>query len=114
MSFVAVVELVSVEQYLRATYRSDCDFVDGEVLKRNVGEFDHGSTQREILFYLGITYPLLRPRLVPEQRVQVTPTRFRVPDVCLLAEAAGYERIALTPPAPGIEILSPEDTLSRY
>ena len=33
--------LVPVEEYLRTTYRPDCDYVDGEVLERNVGEKDH-------------------------------------------------------------------------
>ena len=31
--------LVPVEEYLRTTYRPDCDYVDGEVLERNVGDF---------------------------------------------------------------------------
>ena len=30
--------LVSVEEYLRTSYRPDCDFVEGRVLERNVGE----------------------------------------------------------------------------
>ena len=29
--------LVSVEEYLSATYRPDCDFVDGVLIERNVG-----------------------------------------------------------------------------
>ncbi|HWF07355.1 MAG TPA: Uma2 family endonuclease [Bryobacteraceae bacterium] len=83
---MAVGTQVSVEEYLHTSYRPDCDYVDGEVLERNLGEKDHGSTQREILFYLGNRYPGLRRRLLPEQRVQVKTTRFRIPDVCILAE----------------------------
>ena len=30
--------LISVEEYLRTSYRPDCDYVDGEVLERNMGE----------------------------------------------------------------------------
>jgi Uma2 family endonuclease len=105
--------LVSVEEYLRTSYRPDCDYVDGEIVERNLGEFEHSSAQREILLYLVNRYPLLRRRLVPEQRVQVTATRFRVPDVCVLAEGVNYEKIVRTPPALCIEILSPEDTMTR-
>ena len=45
--------LISVEEYLRTSYRPDCDYVDGEVQERNVGEFDHSSCQMKILMYLG-------------------------------------------------------------
>jgi Uma2 family endonuclease len=111
---MAVGTLVSVEEYLHTSYRPDCDYVDGEVQERNVGEFEHGSLQREILIYLSGRYPRLRWRLVPEQRVQVSSTRFRVPDVCLLAEDAPREKIVTTPPMLCIEILSPEDRMTRY
>ncbi len=105
--------LVSVEEYLRTSYRPDCDYVDGEVVARNLGEFEHGSLQREILVYLSAHYPSFRKRLIPEQRVQVKATRFRVPDICFLAEGAPRQKIVTVPPALCIEILSPEDTLTR-
>jgi Uma2 family endonuclease len=104
---------ISVDEYLRTSYRPDCDYVDGEVVERNLGEREHSSTQREILFYLGDHYPALRKRLLPEQRVQVAATRFRIPDICVLSAGAPWEKIIMTPPALCIEILSPEDTMSR-
>jgi len=105
--------LIPVEEYLRTSYSPDCDFVDGEVLERNVGELEHSSTQREILFYLQTRYPHLRRRLLPEQRVQVSITRFRIPDVCVRAEGAPREAIVRTAPALCIEILSPEDRMNK-
>jgi hypothetical protein len=36
---------MSLEEYLRASYHPDCDYVDGEVQERNWGEFDHALTQ---------------------------------------------------------------------
>jgi Uma2 family endonuclease len=110
---MAVGTFVSVEEYLHTSYRPDCDYVDGEVQERNVGERDHGRLQREMLFYLAGRYPRLRERLFPELRVQVKATRFRIPDVCVLAEDAPEEQIATTPPILCIEILSPEDRMSR-
>jgi Uma2 family endonuclease len=50
---------------------------------------------------------------VPEQRVQIKATRVRIPDVCILAENAPHEKIIRTPPLLCIEILSPEDTMSK-
>ena len=46
-----------------------------------------------------------------ERRMQVSPTRFRVPDVMLVRESKLLERIVRTPPLLCIEVLSPDDTL---
>jgi hypothetical protein len=35
----------SLADYLRTSYRPDCDYVDGEVQERNGGEFDHAAVQ---------------------------------------------------------------------
>ena len=43
--------LVSVEEYLNTSYRPDCDYVDGRVVERNLGELDHSDLQGEIVHY---------------------------------------------------------------
>lgn len=68
---MAVGVLVSLEEYLHTSYRPDCDYVDGEVRKRHLGEFEHSSTQGEIGFYLRSHYAGMKGRVLPEQRVQV-------------------------------------------
>ena len=104
--------LISVEEYLRTSYRPDCDYVDGEVLERNVGEKDHSSLQKKILLFLAAREARLGICVFPEQRVQVSPTRFRIPDVCVtLGEPP--EQIFTKPPFICIEILSPEDRWPR-
>ena len=113
MKIMATGVLVSVEEYLRTGYRPDCDYLDGEVVERNLGEFEHSRTQREILFFLGGHYPQLRERLLPEQRVQVRINRYRIPDICIVAADAVGQKIVTTPPELCIEILSPEDTLTK-
>ena len=37
--------LIPVEVYLTCVYRPDCDYVDGEVLERNLGEREHSYVQ---------------------------------------------------------------------
>ena len=37
----AVPTMVSVDEYLHTAYHPDCDYVDGVVEDRNVGEKDH-------------------------------------------------------------------------
>jgi len=104
--------LVSVEEYLRTSYRPDCDYVDGEIVERNLGELDHSDLQGEIIAYFRTR---LRSRGVfayPEQRVQVSATRFRIPDVCVLTSKPS-EQIVRTPCLIAIEILSEEDRIGQ-
>jgi Uma2 family endonuclease len=113
MKIMATEVLVSVDEYLRMGYRPDCDYLDGEVVSRNLGEFEHNRTQREILFFLAAHYPQLRERLLLGQRVLVRANRYRIPDICIVAAEAVGQKIVTTPPDLCIEILSPEDTLTR-
>ena len=109
--FMATSSLVSVREYLSTSYRPDCDYVDGVVLERNLGEYDHARLQSELLVYFHARRKEWGLRVVPDQRVQVSPTRFRVPDICaVLGEPA--EQIFRTPPFICIEILSKDDRLS--
>jgi Uma2 family endonuclease len=109
---MATGSLVSVHEYLSTSYRPDCDYVDGVVLERNLGEYDHASLQRELIVYFDARRKEWGIRVVPEQRVQVSPTRFRVPDVCVvLGEPA--EQIFKTPPFICIEVLSADDRFSE-
>src|ERR1700682_1260705 len=98
-------ELISVSEYLSTTYRPDCDYVDGVVLERNFGEYDHARLQGEVLAYFHARRKKWGLRAAPEQRVQVSLTRFRVPDVCVVVGEPA-EQIFRTPPFICIEILS--------
>jgi Uma2 family endonuclease len=46
-------------------------------------------------------------------RTRVSRTRVRIPDICLIRGDAPREQVTITPPLLCIEILSPEDRLSR-
>ncbi len=105
--------LVSVDEYLHTTYDPDCDYVDGLVLERNVGEKDHAKVQRDILLYLHERRELWNIFVIQEQRLQLAPTRFRIPDVCVVVGPEPDEQIFTRPPFLCIEILSPEDRMSR-
>ena len=103
---------VSIHEYLSTSYRPDCDYVDGEVQERILGEFDHARLQMAVAGYYFARRKEWGITVVPEQRVQVSPTRFRVPDVCVtLGEPDG--QIFRKPPLICIEVLSPDDRLSR-
>jgi Uma2 family endonuclease len=105
--------LISIAEYLSTSYRPDCDYVDGEVQERNLGEYDHAKIQGFLsAFFLGKRKEW-GIRVVPETRVQVKESRFRVPDVCVLAGDAPIEQILRYPPLLCIEVLSPSDTVAR-
>lgn len=104
--------LISVEEYLATSYRPDCDYVEGQVEERNLGERDHSNLQMIVSAYLFARRKQWDIQVYPEQRVQVKPNRFRIPDICVVLGAT-EEQIFTTPPFLCIEILSPEDRMSR-
>jgi Uma2 family endonuclease len=104
---------ITAEEYLSTVYEHDCEFVDGVIEKRDLGEFEHAYLQGILVGiflanrHVWGVYPL------PEQRVQTQKKHFRVPDVTVLRERTPRERILTRPPLLVIEIQSPEDTLRR-
>jgi Uma2 family endonuclease len=105
--------LVTVEEYLRTVYRPDCEYVDGRVEERNLGEHDHGLLQAFLSALFTNNRTAWGVRTVTEVRTQVRGTRFRVPDVSVLRADSPREQIIKHPPLIAIEILSPEDRLNR-
>ena len=105
--------LVSVEDYLSTSYEgSDREYVDGQIVERNLGEKDHSRPQRKLIGFFIANENKLRTYGFPEQRVQVKPTRFRVPDVCVYIGSEPDQQVFRIPPFLAIEILSKEDRAS--
>jgi Uma2 family endonuclease len=105
--------LLSIDEYLRTSYHPDADYVDGEIEERNLGEYEHARLQ---FILAGIFTRYEREwnlRGAIEQRILVAPQRVRICDVCLIDRGATRERVLRTPPVLCVEILSPEDRLSR-
>ncbi len=102
---------MSVEEYLETCYRPDREYIDGVVLERNLGEDDHSSLQTAFAIYFGNRQKEWNIRVRTEQRVQVSTTRYRVPDVCVMFNQGPREPIVTKPPFLCIEILSRRDTV---
>jgi|WetSurMetagenome_2_1015567.scaffolds.fasta_scaffold310083_2 Uma2 family endonuclease len=103
---------IPLAQYLASTYEPDCDYVDGEIEERNVGERTHARLQARITAYLLAHYEAQGVEVFTEIRVRVSPSRFRIPDVCATIGDPG-EEVLTKPPFLCVEILSPEDGMSR-
>jgi Uma2 family endonuclease len=104
---------VSVEEYLSTVYEHDCEYVDGVIEERDLGEFEHAYIQGLLIGSFlknreawGV-YPL------PEQRVQTEKTHFRVPDVVVLREGSIREPILTHPPLLAVEVQSPDIPLRK-
>ncbi len=111
---MAIATQMSVEEYLRTSFDPDCEYVDGEVLERSAGEIDHNWLQRALLFYIMSREKTLGVVIIQEQRLQLNQKHYRVPDL-MIVEGVGKpkERIITRPPLVCIEVLSPEDRMSR-
>ncbi len=105
--------ITPVSEYLSASYRPDREYLDGTILERNLGELDHSRLQIVLAGYLLNLESSLGIFALTEQRVQVRPTRFRIPDVCVMKGGRPDEQIITRPPFLCIEILSKDDRLSE-
>jgi Uma2 family endonuclease len=104
---------VSVEEYLSTVYEHDCEYVDGVIEERDLGEFEHAFLQGILVSIFNNHRTDWKILCLPEQRVQTQHNHFRVPDLTILRSGAPRERVLTRPPLLVIEIQSPEDTLRR-
>ncbi len=105
--------LLSIDEYLHTSYKPDVDFVDGEIEERNLGEFEHARIQTALASFFFTREKDWQIKAVVEQRIRVSPTRVRICDLAILSATAPREAVTETPPLICIEILSPENRLSR-
>ncbi len=105
---------VSVQTYLSSMYHPDRDFLDGQLLERNVGENPHSRLQRFFVLAFAKHDAEWNLEVLPEQRVQVGSSRFRVADICVITVGeADDDLIVSRPPVLCIEVLSREDHMSE-
>lgn len=105
------VVLVSPSEYLSASYRPDRELIDGRLIERNVGEYDHSNLQGALILWLRSHQRAWNIRVLPEQRLRVSANRFRIPDICVISRDQKIESVFTKPPLVCIEVLSKDDTL---
>jgi Uma2 family endonuclease len=109
---MASTTLVSLDEYLTTVYDPDREYVDGELIERNMGEADHAGLQGILTAWLFSQRKALGIHVFPELRLQVAPKRYRIPDVAVTTTKI-QGRVMRKPPLLCIEVLSPEDRASR-
>jgi Uma2 family endonuclease len=101
---------LSIEEFIEAGYDREFELVDGEVTKRNVGNFDHSLIETLLAAWFlnhGRDWKIV---CLIEMDVMILPTSLLRPDVTLVRPGAHPDRLT-EPPLLVVEILSPSDTL---
>lgn len=102
---------IPLQEYLGKVYRPDREYVDGEIRERKMGKYEHARVQALLAAWFGAHERDWGMQVVTEQRVQVSSTRVRIPDVALLSPGPQPD-VIVNPPLLVIEILSPDDSYS--
>ena|SRR5271157_1022129 len=104
--------LVTVDEYLNTSYEPDMDYVDGVLVRRNVGTQLHSFLQAILTIYFGTLRDSHLLRVLPEARLLVNAAtrRHRVPDVMAVEVPYQKGKVVVDVPAIVVEILSPDDT----
>ncbi|MGA3040175.1 MAG: Uma2 family endonuclease [Bryobacteraceae bacterium] len=105
--------LVSEQEYLTTSYEPECEFDNGKLLARNTGELPHSLLMTAVACFLHERARQHRIQVLPILRIRIGSGRYRVPDVCVYKQPAPRDPIPNRPPFIAIEILSPEDRMSR-
>jgi Uma2 family endonuclease len=105
--------LISVEEYLSTEYEPDCEYNEGVLEERNLGEFEHSFLQTILATLFTNRIAEWGVFALTEQRVQLRPRHYVVPDLTVLRMGTTREPILTRPPLITIEIMSPKDTLKR-
>jgi len=106
--------LMSVEEYLQTSFDGpDCEYLDGEIVERNMGELPHGDVQGNLYYQLRLLRSRSGIRVVPEIRIQIHSSRYRVADLAVWRSDDVGTGIPAVPPFLVVEILSPEDRMIR-
>ncbi len=105
--------VLTIEEYLCTPYHPDCEFVDGHLEERTLGEREHSVLQIALGAWFFNRRAEWKIVVMSEQRTRVSANRIRLPDVCLVSSDAPFEKVTLAPPLLAIELLSPEDRMNR-
>lgn len=108
---MATATLLSIDEYLRTSYQPDCEYVDGELRGRNAGKWEHARVQLLLAVWFGTRETEWAVVASTEQRLQVSATRVRVPDLVVLRPGPQPD-VVQNPPLLVVETLSPDDSYS--
>lgn len=107
--------MVTVEEYLHTSYPDgDREYLDGFIVKRNLGTPDHSALQTILVAHLAASEKSLQIAVRPACRTRISETRYRVPDILVMKRPFRQsKRALLDPPLIIVEIVSPDDRIRQ-
>ena len=105
--------LISPRENHQSDFEPDADYVDGLIEERPMGEYSHSTWQAALLTWFQQHAREWNIRARPELRLQVSSTRYRVPDVAILDRNQPTEPVLTTPARAVFQTLFPDDRLTR-
>lgn len=102
-----------VHEYLRTSYEPESDYVDGELVERNAGEQPHSLIQSVLAAVIADHRQDWDVRVLIAPRIQISATRYRIPDICILRRSDPKDKIVTWAPLLCVEVLSEEDRLQE-
>jgi hypothetical protein len=88
--------LISLDEYLDRSFEPDCDFVDGELVERQLGKRRHSYAQAKITMWFGRRADGFEA--LTEWRTRVGANRIRIPDILILKKPLPDEEVLTSPP----------------
>ena len=95
---MSTIVTVPLNEYLESVYEPECEYIDGELRERNVGEVEHSRQQVLISRYLSNREEQWGIVVLPEQRVQVKAMSYRGPDITVVLGPLPSTPILQEPP----------------
>ena len=109
---MATIVQTPLTEYLHTTYRPDREYIDGEIVERNMGKWEHARIQALLTIWFGRHEQEWSIQTATEWRTQVSATRIRIPDVVVVRDEPQPDVLA-EPPLLVVEVLSPDDSYSE-
>ena len=88
-----------MRQYLNQDYKDwpgdwegDFDYVDGNLRRHDWGDLAHGEMHERLIGHFSQQREKLNIRVLPSFTLQITPTRFRVPDLVIFGGDRSAQR----------------------
>ena len=105
---------IPVDEYLHTSFAGlDREYVDGELVERNLPDYLHSRTQTLLTaFFEALRKGSLSVYACSELRVKLREGLFLIPDVCVFWPDAPGEAVPSRPPLIAAEILSPDDRMA--
>lgn len=100
---------MTVEEFLHADFEEECEYVDGVLVSRNVGEFAHAET----VSALGCLLHRAELRVVTSWTMRISVTRYRIPDITVLRRPFEREKFLTNPPYLVVEVLARGETFDK-